>query len=80
MLYYLNMIVSGYRETEGLPPCPVCGNIITAESEERTVDGGSGERSVYFVQCEHCHATLHYANDRVPEELEPYCDTGQTDA
>ncbi|MBR5948618.1 MAG: hypothetical protein IKZ82_08260 [Clostridia bacterium] len=77
MLYGKSIIATGYRETDGLPRCPVCGETVTAEAETVMADGGSGELSpVNIVQCEHCHAQIHYASYEVAPEMEPYCDTG----
>lgn len=77
MLYGKSIIATGYRQSDGLPRCPICGETVTAESETVMPEGGSGELSpVSFVQCEHCHAKIHWSSNAVPPELEPYCDIG----
>lgn len=77
MLYSLSIIASGYRETEGLPRCPVCGKAVTSEPETHMADGGGGtQKPVESCKCEHCHADINWVCSAVPEHLEPFCDTG----
>lgn len=79
MLYGKSIIATGYRETDGLPRCPVCGQNVTAEPEVHMTDGGSGElHPVNATTCEHCRARIIWSSERVPEELEPYCETGSS--